>query len=142
MNGRLRWWVIPGAFVVMARIVTLDNDAPRQLAAPAASAPAVLGPVVAREASGTRSAPFVLGRPDAFVLHLPQPWAGRRITLRAARAGASEAWFTATPRVRADGSLPLAGLQPGRYDVELACGDQLLRATALSAPGEHVLPPR
>lgn len=143
MADRLRWWVIPGALVVMARVVTLDSGeatSPRAIPADATterSAPA------AQEASGGHLrvplAATSVGTAPAFVLELPATLAGRRVETRVWRAGEAhqgEPWLHFTSTVRADGTIPIAGLVAGRYDVEVsdpASGSFGLRA--VEAPG-------
>ena len=151
MAERLRWWVIPGAVVVLLRIVTLESGA--GALPPAATSPvpeATVGPVVARDASGQRSELRLPSVRDAFVLRLPSEWAGRRVQMRAFRriAGAADTspWFTAAPRVRSDATLPIAGMQAGRYDVEIVTGEgttrRELRGSDLAMPGSHTLSAR
>jgi hypothetical protein len=145
MAERLRWWVIPGAVVVLLRIVTLDSGAATPPATSAASAGAI-GPVVVRDASGQRSE-AVLSLGNAFVLRLPDDWAGVRVSMRAWRRIGDKPdaspWFTATPRVRRDATLPIAGMQAGRYDVEIVAGEgtarRELRGSDLALPGTHEL---
>ena len=148
MAERLRWWVIPGAVVVLLRIVTLESGPGPALRAATGSSPVTsVGPVVARDASGQRSAAMLLSVPDAFVLRLPGDWAGLRVDMRAWRCidGVRDAtpWFTAAPRVRRDAILPIAGMQRGSYDVEITTGEgsarRELRALHLAMPGSHEL---
>jgi len=147
MAERLRWWVIPGAVVVLLRIVTLDSGAAAPPPATSAVPDSAVGPVVVRDATGQRSAPRMLPVHDAFVLRLPSDWAGQRVQMRAFRRidGAADAspWFTASPRVRSDATLPIAGMQAGRYDVEIVTGEgtarRELRGSDLALPGSHAL---
>jgi hypothetical protein len=155
MADRLSWWVIPGALVVLLRLGTL--------AAPAAPAtdggdalPTVrtsdpTEPVVVRDASGNRStllsADLLTQAP--FVLTLPAELVGQRcaMTLWRRLPGGREAtpWLELRPRVRGDATIPIAGLTPGRYDLEVrADGDDvpfLLRADDVAAPGQVSLVP-
>jgi hypothetical protein len=146
MAERLRWWVIPGAVVVLLRVLTLESGA----GAPTATSPApdtAVGPVVARDAIGQRSAPRAPSVRDAFVLQLPSDWAGQRVAMRAFRriGGLPDAspWFTAAPRVRSDATLPIAGMQAGCYDVEIVTGEgtarRELHGNDLAMPGSHEL---
>lgn len=145
----LRWWVIPGALVVLARVVTL-GDAPAPAATPGAALPpapladvaAPAGPVVVRDASGHRRGPFALGVAGALVLSLPAECAGQRVQLtlwrRAATGREASPWLVAEPHVRADAVLPIAGQPAGRYDVEVRLGEgpaQRLQRNDVTLPG-------
>jgi len=142
MADRLRWWVIPGALVVMARVVTLESGeaAPHTGTVEATSSRAV---PAAREAIGpTLRVPLAataVGTKQAFVLELPATLAGRRVETRVWRGGEAhrgEPWLQFTSTVRPDGTVPIAGLAAGRYDVEVqdpAGGTFGLRSVA--APG-------
>lgn len=143
----LRWWVIPGALVVLARVVTLgDADAAPPAPAPApAAAPlveAAAGPVVVRDASGNRGGPLTLGVDGALVLSLPAQCTGQRVSLtlwkRSAAGREAQPWLVAEPRVRADAVLPIAGQPAGRYDVEVRYGEgpaQRLQRNDVALPG-------
>ena len=142
MAERLRWWVIPGSLLVLARVLTLANE-PND--APAVAVPqeavAFAERAVLQDASGTRSRPldFANVPQQAFVITLPVALAGQRGHMVVWRrlAGAREAtpWLTLQPRVRDDGTLPMTGLLAGRYDVELQFGAQTFRGDDLQAPG-------
>jgi len=152
MAERLRWWVIPGAVVVLLRVVTLEPATPATPAAALPTSRAISSPgiVIARDASGQRSAPMQLSTEHAFVLQLPADWARRRVSMRAWRVidGVRDTtpWFFAEPRVRADATLPIAGMQQGRYDVEIVFGEgdaqQTLGGDDLPMPGTHALTSR
>lgn len=145
----LRWWVIPGALVVLARVVTL-GDAPAPTApgrsasppAPLAEVAAPAGPVVVRDASGHRQGPLSLGVDGALVLSLPAECTGQRVSLtlwkRSVAGREVQPWLVAEPRVRADAVLPIAGQPAGRYDVEVRLGEgpaQLLQRNDVALPG-------
>lgn len=130
MAERLRWWVIPGAIIVLARVVTLDDGTGRQPEAAPVAAPAPLdetaaGPVVLRDASGRRSAPVPCpaDAANALLVQLPVACAGQRVQLtlwrRLGNGREALPWLTATPRVRSDAVLPIAGQPAGSYDVEV-----------------------
>jgi hypothetical protein len=144
MAPRLRWWMIPGACIVLLRVVTLE-PAPRTErtpATPVAASVRVDAPTAPREATARRA------RIDAdqvttaapFVLHLPEAVAGERVQVRLWRrtAGGREhtPWLEFTPRVRQDRAVPIAGLAEGAYDVEVVLpSGKALRASAVAAPG-------
>jgi len=148
MNERLRWWVLPGAIVVLLRVVTLGDsghDAPPPGAPVEASASG--GTVAVLEASGRRSPPqtLPLTTATAFVVGVPERHRGQRgeMTLWRRIDGQREAgaWLTLRPRVKADGTIPIAGLGAGRYDVALRFDDAVLVAENVTAPGAVSLQP-
>src|SRR5687768_1119527 len=122
MAQRLSWWVIPGALVVLCRVATLNGEPAPQVAEPV-EATVLPDRVAVREASGRRHAAFPLAAfaRNAFVVVVPPELAGRKVTMTIWRrlAGGREAtpWLTLEPRVRADATLPIAGLAAGRYDL-------------------------
>ncbi len=156
MAERLRWWVIPGALVVLVRVVTLGEATPvvfkDQPSAPAVS-PAVAeaaplaesasGPVLVRDASGRRSRPVTLQTSNALILALPRECAGQRVELTVWRRGAAgreaEPWLSAKPRVRDDALVPIGGQPAGRYDVEVVwtngTDEQRRHAENVAVPG-------
>lgn len=144
MHKPLRWWVIPGALVVLVRVVTLDNPADEATTRGTfleASEP--MGEIAVLDAAGQRTGPVLLDTAGALVLTVPKEWQGRRgeMTVWRRDAGQREAspWLEFRPRVRADGTIPIAGLAPGRYDIALrfAFADSAagFTATDVSAPG-------
>ena len=149
MADRLRWWVIPGALVVLCYVVVQGDAATRRpLPGPALPVAAPLGetaagPVVVRDAAGRRSEPLVLPTAGALVLQLPTEFAGEPVTLtlwrRTAAGREASPWLTATPKVRDDAVLPLGGQPAGRFDVEVVHGSgslaQRLLATDVVVPG-------
>lgn len=142
MAERLRWWVIPGSLVVLARVVTLPV-ADESAAAVNMPHEAVAFPerAVVQDASGTRSGvlDFATVSERAFVIRLPVALAGQRGHLQVWRRieGAREAtpWLTLQPRVRDDGTLPMTGLQAGRYDLELRLGSESFHGSDVVVPG-------
>jgi hypothetical protein len=148
MNERLRWWVLPGAIVVLLRVVTL-GDSDHEVPAPAApiEASEAGGTVAVLEASGRRSPPqtLPLSTATAFVVGVPERHRGQRgeMTLWRRVDGQREAraWLTLRPRVKADGTIPIAGLGAGRYDVALRFDDAVLVAENVAAPGAVALRP-
>ncbi len=148
MGKPLRWWVIPGAMVVLLRVVTLDGPAPDS-AAPkeAVSAAAPLADVALLEAAARRIGPVALDASAAARIEVATGWAGRRgqMTVWRRIAGAREAtpWLEITPRVRDDGTIPFLGLAAGRYDFELTLVDRgrtvLLTGNDAAVPGTVVL---
>lgn len=151
MAERLRWWVIPGALLVLARVVTWGDAAVADMHAKAGSATsspieavAFAERAVLQDASGTRTAPRDLpAAREAFVLQAPASRAGQRgeLVLWLCIDGGRDPrpWLTAKVRVREDGTLPMAGLQAGTYDVELRFPDGTLTVCGACAPGSHLL---
>lgn len=154
MAGRLTWWAMPAAIVVLVRVVTLDPAQPRQPAPspprPAAVASAtlplpaigpVIGPVIVTDASGVRRGPLLLPTDTALILRLPAAAAGCRVRLALRRYdadGAPQPWVEATPRVRDDATLPMLGLPAGDYAavIEWAAADRPWRIERdVVAPG-------
>ena len=124
MADRLRWWVIPAALLVMARVVTLGEPALDQQpsAVPAtgkahgkqaqeATAARVRVPADQLDTAGER----------AFVVALPSEFAGSRarctLWRRTANGRDSAPWLAFTSTVRGDGTVPISGLAAGHYDV-------------------------
>lgn len=144
MNQRLRWWVLPGAMIVLLRVVTLgEADPAADVAVVDASNTGARTTV--REAASRRSAdePVEIDFARAFVANLATTYAGERGTMRLWRrlpqGREATPWLTFRARVRDDGTLPIAGLAAGRYDVELRLDDALLVAENVTAPGTFVL---
>jgi hypothetical protein len=145
----LRWWVIPGALVVLARVVTLGDvpapagpGRPAPAPAPLAEVAAPAGPVVVRDASGHRQGPLTLGVEGALVLSLPAECAGQRVQLtlwrRSAAGRETSPWLVAEPRVRPDAVVPIASQPAGRYDIEVRIGEgptQRLQRNDVELPG-------
>lgn len=124
----LQWWVIPGALVVLLRVVTLDgaSTGDRGPGAPAeASAP--MAEVAVLDAAGRRLGPSEVDFGGAAIVALPAEYGGRRgrMTVWRRLDGRREAtpWLDLRPRVRGDGTIPIAGLAGGRYDLELEFRD-------------------
>jgi hypothetical protein len=147
MTTRLRWWVIPAALVVLVRVVTLPATSAVTPTAPAtgpAAVPAIglAERVVLRDASGARRGPVALpAAASALLLECGAELAAQRVQVRLWRcqAGAREAapWLEFVPVVPAAGVLPIAGLAPGSYDLEVrsSSGDVVLSATGVAVPG-------
>jgi hypothetical protein len=141
MNERLRWWVLPGAMIVLLRVVTLeqpdDAAAPRGTPVDANSG----GFVAVLEGAGHRSGPVALSISEALVVSGPRQFAGTRceLTIWRRRNGVRESapWLELRPLLPADAELPIAGLPAGRYDLELRTGDAgtVLTADDVAAPG-------
>ena len=153
MADRLSWWVIPGALVVLLRVATLAAPTPEpEVDSVAAPATVGSGHVVVRDASGERSVPIPavdLVR-NPFVLTVPADFVGQSgsMTLWRRLSSGREAtpWLEVRPRVRSDATIPISGLTPGRYDVELRFDNGgslpcLLRADDRTAPGHVSLVP-
>ncbi|MCA8973139.1 MAG: hypothetical protein KDC98_00385 [Planctomycetes bacterium] len=148
MTGRLAWWTIPGAIVVLARVITLSPgsigsprpsmaaNAPGSSGAVAAIAtersaaaqPAALselsGPVIVQDVSGRRRGPLWLSFDNALILQLPAATAGTTVELSLERYagddGQRSEWLAASLPVRADATLPFANLPAGRYALEIS----------------------
>ena len=148
MAVELRWWGIPGAMLVMTGVLTLgDGDARRVDRAPAASPAAdVAGPAVrVEDASGPRRLRLPLSEAGLDVaplwLRFPPQFCGERIDLVLWRRldGRREArpWLNIRPQVRADGTLPMSGIVPGRYDLQVVRdGRPPLLLEDVASPGE------
>lgn len=147
MADRLSWWVIPGALVVLTRVVTLVGDEPGH--APVAvprEASAKADPVMLRDASGRRSPPLSWSALTAssVVLTVPGTKPGDRgaLTMWPLPAGRAAApAVTAVVPVRDDGTIALGGIAPGCYEVQVVFGGQAFTSTAVTAPGEQRLTP-
>lgn len=146
MNERLPWWVLPGAIIVLLRVVTLGEPDPAPGVA-AVDAGARSATTAVLEASSRRGGEVVLpsGGAGAFVMAVPPAHKGQRGTMqvwrRTAQGREATPWLTLTPRVRTDATIPMAGLAAGRYDIELRFGDVVLVAEDAGAPGNVVLVP-
>lgn len=124
MADRLRWWVIPAALLVMARVVTLGEPALDQ---PTPVVPAT-GKVLGKQAHEASAARVRLPADQidtaderAFVVALPGEFAGARarctLWRHTANGRAAAPWLTFTSTVRDDGTVPISGLAAGHYDV-------------------------
>ncbi len=147
MNERLRWWVLPGAMIVLLRVVTLDQPETPAASRTAVDASGEIGTVAVLDAAGKRTQPGLvpLATTEAFVVTLPSQFVGQRgdMTLWRRVGDHHEAapWLQLRPRVRTDATIPIAGLAAGRYDVELCFDGMVLRAENVVAPGTIVLAP-
>ena len=153
MVDRLRWWWIPVGMLVLAGTVMLptrrgstnaSGASPQDATAPGEQ-------VVLRDAAGARSQPVPIGAltAGALVVELPVAARGRRGTMtvwrRSDGALPSEPWLTFAARARSDGTVPIAGLAAGCYDVrfvlaaDAATGEQAFATTSVVVPGTAVL---
>jgi hypothetical protein len=146
MNERLAWWVLPGAMLVLLRVVTLgEPETTPPVVAVDASAHG--GSTAVLEASGRRLGDIVLpvGEAGAFMLSVPARHVGVRgdMTLwrRTPQGREASPWLRLRPRVRSDATIPMSGLAAGRYDIELRFGEVVLVAENVVAPGTVVLQP-
>jgi hypothetical protein len=99
--------------------------------------------VMARNASGQRQ-PLAFGpafAAQALILVMPTSFAGKNVdvTLWRRLDGQREAepWISMRPLVRSDATLPMAGIVPGLYDIEVGLPDEPhLLVEAAASPGE------
>lgn len=144
MNERLRWWVLPGAMIVLLRVVTLGEPEPMADRSPVDASDRGARTAVL-EASSRRlgEAALPLGDAGAFVMSVAPAHVGRRGTMqlwrRTPQGREALPWLTLQPRVRSDATVPMVGLAAGRYDVELRFDDVVLVAEDVAAPGTAVL---
>lgn len=156
MGPGSKWWWSPAALLVLLGGLTLvDSDRPTPPAttpprAVPAHTPQLADEVVVRDASGHRQRAR-LAPSEALVLSFPVELRGQRVAMKVFRRidGAREAepWLTLQPKVRADGTLPMAGLVAGDYVVEVAAGDVEYPPVGVRAPGCYAIdapatPPR
>ena len=146
MNDRLRWWVLPGAMLVLLGVLTLgEPDAAGDVAAVEASDGSGTTAVVGASGRRLGELPLPVGGAGAFVVTLPVGQARARGTMRLWRRLATgreaQPWLQFRGRVRGDGTIPIAGLAVGDYDVELQLDGAVLWAGAGSAPGTVPLRP-
>lgn len=127
MADRLRWWVIPAALLVMARVVTLGEPSLDQQPAAVPATGKAHGKQVQEATAARMRAPadqLDTAGERAFVVALPAELAGARArcTLWRRTANGREAapWLAFTSTVRDDGTVPISGLAAGRYDVAVA----------------------
>jgi hypothetical protein len=147
MLQRVGWWLIPVACLVFVGIAERssaplpDQDA-GALADVAPGEP--VGAAVVRDASGRRSGVVAVGVPttNALVLELPPGWAGRRIDItiwrRLPDGREATPWLQFAPKVRACGTVPIAGLAAGSYDVAAV---HTVGASAVTATADAVVMP-
>lgn len=150
MSGQSRWWAIPGALLVLTGVLAFGDSQPSQRPAPespsAPVAPAAqpsdgIDIVMARDASGRRQ-PLAFGPvSQALILQLPEHFAGKNVhvTLWRRLDGSREStpWIDMEPKVRGDATLPMAGIVPGSYDIQVGLpGEPQLLVEAAAAPGE------
>lgn len=150
MADRLRWWVIPAALLVMARVVTLGEPSIEQqpLVVPATGK---THGVQAHEATAARlrlpADQLDTASERAFVVALPSEFAGSRarctLWRRAANGREAAPWLTFTSTVRDDGTVPISGLAAGHYDVVVrvphGAGDVELAVDDAVAPGRAAM---
>lgn len=137
MADRLRWWVIPGAVLVLARVVTLpprQEDAAAQVPATARAAF-----VMARDAAGHRQ-PLALPATSARALRLslPTELVGERVqvVLWRLQDGVREPaeWLRFSCTLRPDGIVPILGLPAGPYDVQAEVAGRAFLAVGAAMP--------
>lgn len=142
MADRLSWWVIPGALVVLTRVVTLGDPTPTTAPTVAQEASHAEDAVVLRDATGRRSEPrsWAALTKGALVVHLPQRYAGRSGQVTVWRQGErSTPQLSVHVPVRDDGTIPIAGLGAGQYDVQVcfgAGGAPVFAERGVAVPGD------
>lgn len=149
MANGLRWWVIPGALLVLLGTLLRIGDtrtatatggkAPSPALAPVAELP---DSVEIREASGSRARLNLrAAQSGAFVLDFGEGAAARGVALTIWRrddAGGRALWSELRPTVRGDGTVPMLGVPAGDYDVEAVLADGTRRNfVGVTAPGVH-----
>jgi len=159
MGAGIKWWWSPAALLLLLLLGVLtlverepaagpERAGPRSTdASPAGVVPG--DQVIVRDASGRR-AQLGLAPTQALILSFPDELRGQRVTMQVFRRidGEREVapWLTLTPRVRADGTIPMAGMAAGDYVVEVTHGDVALPPALVTAPGRHAFglatPPR
>lgn len=147
MADRLRWWVIPAALLVMARVVTLGEPA-IESQPPVVQATGKPRLKDVHEASSTRwhlpADQLDTNSDRAFVIALPNELAGLRahctLWRRTATGREATPWLEFTSTVREDGTVPISGLAVGRYDVAVSA--QQASSTVEFAVEDAVAPGR
>jgi hypothetical protein len=152
MSGQLQWWVTPVALLVMTGVLGVVGKLPTDpgVATPAGKAPITedvqaisahheVVEVIVKDANGLRKS-VSLG-PDVLVLVLPAACRNQRIEVtlwrRLATGREDQAWMNLRPLVRSDARLPMAGIVPGIYDIEVSLpGMQPMIRQGVSAPCE------
>lgn len=141
---RCRWWTVPA--LLLAVVPGLGSC--QGARAGASTAAATVQPerlVRLRIGDGATSEPMRHPAADGATLELafPERFAGHRIALRIDRAGATQTeapWLELAPKVRADASLPIAGLPKGSYRLSARLTTdggtaEALGAAEVTAPG-------
>ncbi len=157
MSGFFRWWVIPGSLLLASGVVRLDEPmitatfssmpAADTVAMPStdfSDAIAQLPDVAMFRDAGGALQPLAFGpaaRDQSLILSLPLDAAGQQITLTLWRhvdgARDVEPWIRLQSIVRWDGTVPIAGVLPGCYDLQLAYdGKRPVAMNAVKVPGE------
>lgn len=123
----MRWWVIPGALVVLLRVVTLEGTGGETWQPD--DADDVEGVVVLQDATGSSGGRVAEA---ACIVSLPREQIGLRGVMTVWRLLEGEREPTPRlvlrSRVRSDATVPVAGLAKGRYDLEMVFGE---------GPGRH-----
>lgn len=147
MADRLRWWWIPAGLIVLIGTVALPSGPAAAPALQAArDAVALADRAVLQDATGRRTAARPLGslQAGAFVVGLPAAGRGQRGTMtlwrRFDHGRDPTPWLTFPAGGRASGTVPIAGLAAGRYDVqftvEIDGRQQRFVAADAAVPGE------
>lgn len=154
MSGALRWWVTPGAMIVMTGVLTFaDEDlSSSKQRTPQATSLAMTAKdvdraalpehVMVRDASGKRQPfAFAAAASEPLILMLPDHFAGQHIDVTLWRRindqREQEPWMSLRPLVRADATLPMAGIVPGSYDIEVGLPDSArFLAVGQKSPGQ------
>jgi hypothetical protein len=153
MSGQSHWWAISGALLVLIGVLVLADSPrqpPKEMDPEVASQPEVSDPcrsdvIMARDASGQLQ-PLAFEPADtaqALVLVFPAHFAGKNVDVtlwrRLDNQREAEPWIRMRPLVRSDATLPMAGIVPGQYDIQVGLPDELqLLVEAAPAPGEVI----
>lgn len=124
------WWIVPVS--LLALVLFLEQSyylqPPAAPAAAATEAVARPGLVVLQDASGRRSQPWHPAAASAvLMLDFGVQLRQQRVSvtlwqLQADGTRQQPAWLALEPRLRRDGTVPIAGLPAGSYDVEVEVG--------------------
>jgi hypothetical protein len=143
MDERMRWWVIPGALVVLLRVVTLEGPGGGTGQSPDGADDTTAA--VLRDATGSSGSKAGVAE-AACIVSLPAEQIGLRGVMTIWRRLDGEREHTPRlvlrSRVRSDATVPVAGLANGRYDLEMVFGDGSGRhftASNVQVPGPVTL---
>ena len=157
MSGFFRWWVIPGTLLLASGVIRLDESMIKATLGDMSAADSAVLPsegfsnasdqlpevAMFRDAGGNlQSLAFGnLARDQSLILSLPLDTASELVTVtlwRNVGGGRDvEPWIRLQSIVRWDGTVPIAGVLPGCYDLQVAYrGDPPFAMNQISVPGE------